>query len=69
VLDKTAVAYDIVYRHSTPFLEAARRAALRFEGGLGMLVRQGTLAQELWLGRSAAHDVMREAAVRFLAAT
>jgi shikimate dehydrogenase len=45
------VALDVVYNPpSTPFLEAARRANLPAQGGLGMLVRQAAAAIRIWLG-------------------
>jgi len=59
-----ALAYDVVYApETTPFLEAARARGLRSASGLGMLVRQGALAFELWLGVAPPLDVMA-AAVR-----
>lgn len=43
-------AYDLVYDpDETPFLRSARRAGLRAENGLGMLVYQGAHAFSLWL--------------------
>ncbi len=50
-LPPTAFAYDVVYNPaSTPFLDSARQAGIRAEGGLSMLVGQAALAIELWLG-------------------
>ncbi len=63
LLPRTAVAFDMVYRpRTTPFLEAARRARLTAEGGLGMLVEQAALALQHWLGVSAPREIMRRAA-------
>lgn len=46
-----AVALDVVYNPPfTPFLEAARRANVPAQGGLGMLVRQAAAAIRIWLG-------------------
>jgi shikimate dehydrogenase len=57
-----ALALDLIYEpRETPFLEAARGAGLRTKNGLGMLVRQGALAFELWLGVAPPKDVMRAA--------
>jgi shikimate dehydrogenase len=42
-------------------LKAARAAGCRVANGLGMLLHQGTKALELWTGRDAPIDVMREA--------
>jgi shikimate dehydrogenase len=50
-LPSDVFAYDVVYNpENTPFLERARAAQLRAEGGLSMLVGQAALAFELWLG-------------------
>ena len=60
----TAVAYDVVYASSAPetaFVARARAAGLAASGGLGMLVRQGALAFELWLGVEAPLSTMRAA--------
>jgi shikimate dehydrogenase len=49
-LGPRAVALDVVYAPPlTPFLRAAEAIGLRSANGLGMLVRQGALAFELWL--------------------
>jgi shikimate dehydrogenase len=56
------VVYDVVYTPArTPFLERAQARGLAAAGGLGMLVRQGALAFELWLGVAPPLDVMRAA--------
>ena len=60
-----AVALDVVYApRDTPWLRAARARGLRADDGLGMLVRQGALALELWLREArvvAPLDAMRRA--------
>lgn len=59
---------DIVYApEETPLLRAARAAGLPVLGGLPMLIHQGALAFELWTGRPAPLDAMREAARAALA--
>jgi shikimate dehydrogenase len=59
---QSAVALDVVYTpRDTPFLERARERGLRCDDGLGMLVRQGALAFELWLGKMPPLDAMRAA--------
>ncbi len=56
------VVYDVVYvPPRTPLLLRAAARGLAHEGGLGMLVRQGALAFELWLGVKPPLDVMRAA--------
>lgn len=58
----TAVALDVVYTPpDTPFLRRARERGIACDHGLGMLVRQGALAFELWLGVKPPLDVMRAA--------
>jgi len=52
----------------TPFLRAARARGLRAEGGAGMLVRQGALAFEAWLGQRPPLDVLRRAVDAHVAA-
>lgn len=59
---------DIVYApEETPLLRAAREAGLPVLGGLPMLIHQGALAFELWTGRPAPLEAMREAARAALA--
>ncbi len=60
----SAVAFDVVYNPPrTPFLTAAEDAGIRATNGLGMLARQGALAFELWLGRSAPYNAMLSALI------
>lgn len=55
-----AVAYDVVYNPPrTPFLIAAHDQNVRTENGLGMLVRQGALAFQRWLGLPPPLTIMR----------
>ncbi len=61
-LSQAAAAYDMIYRPAeTPFLRAAKTAGCRVANGLGMLLYQGARALELWTGRKAPIEVMREA--------
>jgi shikimate dehydrogenase len=56
------IVYDVVYAPPlTPLLDRAASTGLPHAGGLGMLVRQGALAFELWLGVRPPLDVMRAA--------
>jgi shikimate dehydrogenase len=58
-LPDAAIALDVIYAPpETPFLAAARARGLRHANGLGMLVEQGALAFERWLGVPAPRDVM-----------
>jgi shikimate dehydrogenase len=57
-----AVALDVVYAPPrTPFLDRAAARGLSFDNGLGMLVKQGALAFELWLGVAPPIALMRAA--------
>lgn len=56
------VVYDVVYAPPrTPLLLRAAARELANAGGIGMLVRQGALAFELWLGVKPPLDAMRAA--------
>ena len=56
------VVYDVVYAPpQTPLLARASARGLTGDSGLGMLVGQGALAFELWLGVKPPADVMRAA--------
>lgn len=64
---KSVTVYDMVYRPQiTRFMRQAEAAGGRCIGGLGMLVRQGAAAFELWTGREAPVEVMFAAARRAL---
>jgi shikimate dehydrogenase len=53
---------DLVYSSApTPLLAAARSHDVRAVGGLDVLLAQGALSFELWTGRPAPLDVMRNA--------
>jgi shikimate dehydrogenase len=45
-----AVAYEMVYGRSTPFLELATRAGAKTADGLGMLVEQAAESFFIWRG-------------------
>jgi shikimate dehydrogenase len=54
---------DLVYRDGpTPLLRAAHECGVPVLDGLAVLVAQGALSFELWTGRDAPIDVMRDAA-------
>ncbi len=58
-IPKDAMVFDLVYNpEETPLLREARRAGAEALGGLGMLVRQGAAAFELWTGQTAPVDIM-----------
>jgi shikimate dehydrogenase len=59
--------FDLVYNpQETLLLKQARAAGALGIDGLGMLVRQGVVAFEMWTGEEAPVDVMREACERAL---
>ncbi|MBQ7393005.1 MAG: shikimate dehydrogenase [Lentisphaeria bacterium] len=57
---KGLCCFDMIY-HSTPFLRAAESAGLPNRGGNGMLLHQGARSLELWTGKTAPVEIMREA--------
>ena len=58
----SCAVYDVVYAPArTPLIERASAHGLVADSGLGMLVGQGALAFELWLGVRPPRDVMRGA--------
>jgi shikimate dehydrogenase len=62
-----AVVYDTVYRpQHTRLMRDAERAGLRAMGGIGMLVRQGAAAFEIWTQRAAPVEVMMQACLQQL---
>jgi len=61
-LKNTAAVYDMIYRPAeTPLLKAAQAAGCRTANGLGMLLYQGASALEIWSGKPAPVEVMRQA--------
>lgn len=59
-LESDAVVVDLVYRRGeTPWVRAARAAGHRAADGLEMLLEQGALAFERWLGVPAPRESMR----------
>lgn len=59
--------FDLVYNPlETKFLRQARESGARAIGGLGMLVKQGALAFEMWTGEEAPAEVMRTACEQML---
>jgi shikimate dehydrogenase len=64
-LGEYACVVDLVYRSGgTELLHEAERRGCRCVDGLEILVRQGARSFEIWTGRSAPLDVMRQAARR-----
>ena len=64
-LRQARVVYDLIYRPAeTPLLKAAQAAGCRTSNGLGMLLYQGAQALEIWTGKTAPIEMMREALKR-----
>lgn len=64
-LEQDAVVVDLVYRRiETAWVRAARASGRRAADGLEMLLEQGALAFERWLGIPAPREVMRSAVRR-----
>lgn len=62
VFRRTGAVYDMIYRPAeTPFLSLGRAQGCRAANGLSMLLYQGARALELWCGRPAPLDIMRQA--------
>jgi shikimate dehydrogenase len=60
--NRVRAVYDFIYQPTgTPLLAWARRAGCRVANGLGLLLYQGARTLELWTGRPAPLDVMRQA--------
>lgn len=60
------LVYDLVYSPpETRLMSQAHAAGCRAFNGLGMLLRQGALAFELWTGREPDQDIMRAALPHF----
>ena len=58
------IVVDLVYNRFTPLLKGARLKGAKAVGGVGMLVAQGALSFEKWVGKKAPVAVMREAVER-----
>jgi len=66
-LKNAAHVYDMIYRPAeTPLLKAAQAAGCRVANGLGMLLHQGAKALEIWSGKPAPIEVMRQALSRHI---
>src|SRR5262249_20336367 len=64
-LERIGAVYDMVYRPAeTVLLKQAKAAGCRVANGLGMLLYQGARALELWTGKPAPLQVMRQALER-----
>ena len=61
-LGRAGAVFDMIYRPAeTALLRSARAAGCRTANGRGMLLHQGAKALELWTGRKAPLEIMRQA--------
>lgn len=61
-LPKGSIVYDLVYNPlQTRLMQQAQKAAYQASNGLGMLIYQGALAFELWMGQKPDIEVMKAA--------
>lgn len=61
-LRRARAVYDVIYRPAeTKLLALAKAAGCKTANGIGMLLRQGATAFEIWTGKPAPLDVMRSA--------
>lgn len=61
-LKQTGAVFDMIYRPAqTGLLQAAKKAGCKTANGLGMLLHQGAKAFEIWTGKTAPLEVMRQA--------
>lgn len=60
-LPKKIFVYDLVYNRHTELADECKKRGLKYSGGLGMLLRQGAIAFELFTGRKAPVAVMEKA--------
>ncbi len=59
---QTRAVYDMIYRPAeTKLLALAKKAGCKTANGLGMLVHQGAKAFEIWTGKPAPLNLMRQA--------
>jgi shikimate dehydrogenase len=64
-LQRAAAVYDMIYRPAeTTLLKVAKAAGCQTANGTGMLLHQGARALELWTGRTAPVEIMRDALVK-----
>lgn len=61
LIHKDLFIYDLIYNpEETMLLKTAKSKGAKASNGLGMLLYQGVLAFEIWTGRKAPVDIMRQ---------
>jgi shikimate dehydrogenase len=67
LLERSLVVFDIIYNPTrTRLLAEAEKRGAKIINGVEMLVWQGAIAFELWTGKPAPVDIMREAVINAL---
>lgn len=65
LIHRNLLVYDLIYNpKQTKLLKVAQEKGAQVSNGLGMLLYQGAAAFEIWIGRQAPVDVMREALLK-----
>jgi shikimate dehydrogenase len=59
--NKHLSVYDVVYNRETRLIKDAKSLELPARGGLGMLLYQGARSFEIWTGKEAPIEIMRQA--------
>ena len=65
-IKKSIFIYDIVYNRKTELIKTAEKLNLPHLDGLSMLVYQGAISFEIWTGKKAPIDIMKNSLYSFL---
>ena len=65
-LSSVSFIYDIVYNRKTELIKLAEKLEIPHLDGLSMLVYQGAISFEIWTGRKAPMDVMKNKLYQFI---
>ncbi len=58
-LHKDLFIYDVVYNRETPLIAEAKKRGIKALDGIGMLLHQGAASFEIWTGKKAPIEVMK----------
>jgi len=65
-IKKNIFIYDIIYNRKTELIKTAEKLNLPHLNGLSMLVYQGAISFEIWTGKKAPIDIMKNSLYNFL---
>jgi len=65
-IKKNIFIYDIIYNRKTELIKTAEKLNLPHLDGLSMLVYQGAISFEIWTGKKAPIDIMKNSLYNFL---